>query len=51
MTIPASQIVSVTPGVLSPGGLGLVMNGLVLTQNLLMPTGTVLQFAESTIGL
>jgi hypothetical protein len=48
VTIPASQIVSVTPGVLSPGGLGLVMNGLVLTQSLLMPTGTVLQFASAT---
>lgn len=46
MTIPASQIVSVTPGVLSPGGAGLVMNGLVLTENLLMPTGTVLSFAS-----
>lgn len=46
MTIPASQIVSVVPGVLSPGGAGLVMNGLVLTENLLMPTGTVLQFSS-----
>lgn len=46
MTIPASQIVSVIPGVLSPGGPGLVMNGLVLTENSLMPTGTVLSFAS-----
>ena len=48
MTIPASQIAQVVPGVLSPGGNGLVMNGLVLTQNLLMPTGTVLSFASAT---
>ena len=40
MTIPASQIANVIPGVLSPGGAGLVMNGLVLTENVLMPTGT-----------
>jgi len=46
VTIPASQIVSVVPSVLSPGGLGLVMNGLVLTENLLMPTGTVLSFSS-----
>ena len=46
MTIPASQIVNVVPGVLSPGGAGLVMNGLVLTESLLMPTGTVLSFAS-----
>lgn len=47
MTIPASSVVSVVPGVLSPGGNGLVMNGLVLTQNLLMPTGQVLSFTSA----
>ena len=47
MTIPASTVVSVIPGVLSPGGSGLVMNGLVLTQNLLMPTNSVLSFANA----
>lgn len=47
MTIPASTIANVVPGVLSPGGNALVMNGLVLTQNLLMPTGTVLSFASA----
>lgn len=47
MSIPASSVVSVIPGVLSPGGAGLVMNGLVLTQNPLMPTGTVLSFAST----
>jgi hypothetical protein len=48
MTIPASTIANVIPGVLSPGGAGLVMNGLVLTQNSLMPTGTVLSFSSAT---
>ena len=47
MTIPASVIANVIPSVLSPGGTGLVMNGLVLTQSLLMPTGTVLSFASA----
>ena len=47
MTIPASVIANVIPGVLSPGGAGLVMNGLVLTENVLMPTGTVLSFASA----
>lgn len=46
MTIPASQIVNVVPGVLGTGGTGVSMNGLVLTQNLLMPTATVLSFAS-----
>ncbi len=48
MTIPASVISSVIPGVLSPGGNALVMNGLVLTQSLYMPTGTVLSFPSAT---
>ncbi len=47
MSIPASAVVSVVPGVLSPGGAGLVMNGLVLTQSLLVPTGSVLSFASA----
>ncbi len=46
MTIPASQIANVIPGVLSPGGAGLVMNGLVLTQSALMPTNSVKSFAS-----
>lgn len=45
MSIPASVIANVIPGVLSPGGNALVMNGLVLTQNTLMPTNSVLSFA------
>ena len=48
MTIPASTIVDVIPSVLSPGNPALVMNGLVLTQSLLMPTGTVLSFSSAT---
>ena len=44
MTIPASVIANVIPGVLSPGGTGLVMSGLVLTENSLMPSGQVLSF-------
>lgn len=46
MTIPASSVVGVTPGVLSAGGNSLVMNGLFLTQNLAMPTGTVFDFVS-----
>lgn len=46
MTIPASRIVKVNPGVVSTGGNSLVMNGLFLTENLQMPTETVLSFAS-----
>ncbi len=46
MTIPASFIASAKPGVLAAGGNSLVMNGLFLTENLAMPTGTVLNFAS-----
>ncbi len=46
MSVPGSQIVSAIPGVLGAGGNGLVMNGLVLTENLLMPTNSVLSFAS-----
>ena len=48
MTIPASVIANAIPSVVSPGATGLVMNELVLTQNLLMPTGTVLSFPSAT---
>ena len=47
-SIPASQIVSVVPSVLSAGGNGLVMNGLVLTENTLMPTNSVLSFGSAS---
>jgi Protein of unknown function (DUF3383) len=45
-TIPASQIVSVNPGVLSPGGTPLALNGLILTQNASLPAGAPLAFAS-----
>ena len=48
MTIPASQVASVTPGVLAAGGNGISLNGLFLTQNLAMPTGQVLSFPSTT---
>ena len=38
-TIPASQIVQVTPGVLGTGGTGLTLNGLFLTNNTTPPIG------------
>ena len=48
MTIPASQIVAVNPGVISAGGNSLALNGLFLTQNALMPALRVLSFSNST---
>lgn len=48
MTIPISQIVTATPGVLSAGGNALAMNGLFLTENTQMPTGSVYNFASAT---
>lgn len=47
MTIPASRIVNVNPGVVSTGGNSLAMNGLFLTENVQMPTDTVLSFAST----
>lgn len=47
MTIPASLYVKVNPAVLSAGGNPLVLNGLYLTQNLQMPTGTVRNFGSA----
>ena len=46
MTIPASTIVQVNPGVLNPGGSALVLNGLFLTENPLQPTNAVLSFSS-----
>ena len=43
-SIPASQIVSVTPSVLSAGGTALDMNAVVLTQSPRVPIGTVPSF-------
>lgn len=50
MTIPASQIVKINPGVVNAGGEGLVLNGLFLTENALMPVGKVLSFAPGPAG-
>ena len=44
LAIPASQIVQVTPSVLSAGGTGLDLQGLFLTTSPRVPTGTVLAF-------
>src|ERR1700722_388897 len=46
MTIPASSIVKINPGVVTAGGAGLVLNTLFLTQNPLMPSNRVLSFAS-----
>lgn len=46
MTIPASRFVKINPGVVNAGGAGLVLNGLQLTQNLAIPTRTVLSFGS-----
>jgi hypothetical protein len=46
MTIPASRIVKINPGVVNAGGAGLVMNALFLTESALMPNGVVLSFAS-----
>lgn len=48
MTIPASAIVSVNPGVISAGGAALVLNGVMLTNSTAIPIGTVQPFATAT---
>ena len=45
-SIPASAIVNVLPSVISAGGNGLDLVGLVLTTSARMPTGTILSFAS-----
>jgi Protein of unknown function (DUF3383) len=51
MTISANTYVSATPSVLTGGGDSLVLNGLFLTQNILMPTNSVLGFDnQSAVG-
>jgi hypothetical protein len=44
-TIPASEIVTVTPNVLAAGGSSLDLNGLILTTSSRVPIGTVASFA------
>lgn len=46
-SIPASAIVSVTPGVISAGGSALDLNGMVLTNNPRVPIGQALSFPSS----
>jgi hypothetical protein len=50
-TIPASQIVSVLPNVLSAGGSQLVLNGMMLTQNPRVPVGQVLSFPNDGVSV
>ncbi len=44
MTIPASTIVSVIPGVIQAGGNPLALNGLILSQNAALPVGAPVSF-------
>lgn len=46
MTIPASVIVSVNPGVIDSGGSPLSLNGMILSQNTLLPTSAVQSFTS-----
>lgn len=46
-SIPASAIVNVLPGVISAGGTGLDLVGLLLTTNTVVPTGAVLTFSSA----
>ena len=48
MTIPASNIVQVNPGVISAGGSALNLNGVMLTNDASIPIGTVQSFASAT---
>lgn len=47
MSIPASDIVQVNPSVLSAGGSALALNGIILTQNVRVPIGTVKSFSNA----
>ena len=47
MSIPASQIVAVTPSVLSAGGNPLAFNGLILSTAAALPTGAPISFPTS----
>lgn len=44
MSIPASEIVVVNPGVITAGGSAVSLNGLILTNSTAIPLGTVKQF-------
>lgn len=47
MTIPASEIVTVNPGVVDSGGSPLALNGVILSKNLLIPTKSVRSFGSA----
>lgn len=47
MSIPASDIVSVNPGVLGTGGNPLALNGVILSESELLPTGKVNSFSSA----
>lgn len=47
MAIPASTIVSVTPGTLAPGGTGLLFAGMFLTKDTNVPIGAPMSFATA----
>lgn len=47
MSIPASQLATVVPGVLTASGSAVDMNGLILTDSQYMPSGQVMPFASA----
>jgi hypothetical protein len=47
MTIPASEIVQINPGVLSSGGTPLALNGVILSTNILLPTDSIMSFGSA----
>jgi len=47
MSIPASEIVQVVPGVIGAGGSALDLNGLILTTNTAVPIGSVQSFSTA----
>lgn len=48
MTIPASSIVQVLPGVSSAGGDNLVLNGVIVDKSTLIPSGSYLSFSSAS---
>lgn len=47
MSIPASDIVTINPGVIDSGGNPLALNGVIMSQNLYLPTDAVRSFASA----
>ena len=47
MAIPASQIVKINPRVIQASGTDLVLNGMFLTTNSLIPAGGVMGFSTA----